>query len=674
MSLFLLFIPAGFLVADALALEGDRGLLARLALWSGLSMALVPLALLWLTLTHITVNVALVRGAFLVTVAVALWRWLVRVDEAMRRRVGESTSQRGDGSTSQRVDGSTTDDISSLPRYLVTSLPRHLNSSPRCLVTYTVVAILFLAAVLRFMPLAGLAVPPWIDSVHHVVVTRLILDRGGVPDSYQPFLPVSPFLYHFGFHALSAALVWLSGTDPTSAVLTVGQALSFLAPLGAYWLATYLTGMCWAGAISALVVGTISLMPTYYINWGRYTHLAGMSLLPAAIVLSVDALEQRTQRRRGILAAAVILAGLALTHYRVLVFALAYLAVYLLVSILAHVHPLTRSRWTKVQREHNINGGLAMGRWSTIGAVATVALLLASPWLLRIGRAAVSQDGIWSGLAVDASYNAFPHDLLLASVGRPLALLAVWGWLLALWRREKRLVAVGLWVPVLFLVANPQIVGLRASPLITNSSVLISLYLPLALLVGYLVAVVVAEIEKRMDEPWRRRYRTVLAALIVLVALWGVRSLWPVMTPETVLADEEDLLALSWIEGNVPVEAKFLINARRWQANIYVGTDGGYWIPALTGRQTTVPPALYVQGSPEYVARINSLAEITAEGPDVDDSAFRRRLAREGVTHVYLGVRGSLLPPQAFLESTHYALAYASGNVWIFEVLSEGEG
>ncbi len=634
-SLFLLFIPSGYLVADVLALEQDRDLLSRLALWAGLSMSLVPLALLWLTMARIPVTALLVRVTLLGISVLVLWRWLVRRRRSERRiRVNELTR----------------------PHYLVTS---------------TVVLILLLSASLRFLPPSELALPSWIDSVHHVVVTRLILERGGVPDSYQPFLPVSPFLYHFGFHALSAVFVWLAGVDPASAVLIVGQTLSFLAPLTVYWLALRLTGMRWAGVISALVVGTVSLMPAHFVNWGRYTHLAGMSLLPAAVVLAMDVLEQDACRRASILAAAVVLAGLTLTHYRVLVFALAYLVVYLFISILGEI---TSQLVDGSTRGHYHLITSSPRHLIALLPCCLIILLLASPWLIRLASATLRSDGIWSGLTVDASYNAFPHDLLLATANRPVAVLAVWGWLLALWRRHNALVAMGLWVPVLFLAANSQIVGLRTSPLITNSSVVISLYLPLSVLVGYLVAEVIAEIEKRIDDRWHRHCRFALATVVILVALWGARSLWPVITPETVLADEEDLLALSWIEENTPAEAKFLISARRWQANIYVGTDGGYWIPALTDRQTTVPPALYVQGSPEYVARINALAEITTEGPDVDESSFRQILAREGVTHVYLGARGSLLPRQALLESNHYALVYASGNVWIFEVLSGDEG
>ncbi len=86
---------------------------------------------------------------------------------------------------------------------------------------------------LRFWAVRDLAYPAWVDSPHHDLIVRLLTLTGVVPDSYDPLMPVSPFSYHFGFHAVAAAFVWLSGIPSPTAILVLGQLLNGLMPLSA---------------------------------------------------------------------------------------------------------------------------------------------------------------------------------------------------------------------------------------------------------------------------------------------------------------------------------------------------------------------------------------------------------------------------------------------------------
>jgi hypothetical protein len=38
---------------------------------------------------------------------------------------------------------------------------------------------------------------------------------------------------------------------------------------------------------------------------------------------------------------------------------------------------------------------------------------------------------------------------------------------------------------------------------------------------------------------------------------------------------------------NVPEDAVFAMNSEMWPPGYSIGTDGGYWIPFLTGQKTT---------------------------------------------------------------------------------------
>src|SRR3954468_9983841 len=65
-----------------------------------------------------------------------------------------------------------------------------------------------LSLAFRLGDIQGLDVPMFGDSLHHTMITDLILRTGRVPSGYQPYVPVDTFSYHFGFHTLSAVLAW----------------------------------------------------------------------------------------------------------------------------------------------------------------------------------------------------------------------------------------------------------------------------------------------------------------------------------------------------------------------------------------------------------------------------------------------------------------------------------
>ena len=142
-----------------------------------------------------------------------------------------------------------------------------------------------------------------------------------------------------------------------------------------------------------------------------------------------------------------------------------------------------------------------------------------------------------------------------------------------------------------------------------------------------------------------------------------------IVNPATVLATRDDVVAMDWIRGQVPSDARFLINVRHWQGGTYVGTDGGYWIPLLTGRDTVLPSAIYTYGYREYAKEINDLAEEIIAIESFDEEGTRQLLSGNGVTHVYIGARGGSITPQMLIDSSYYRRVYSNGAVWIFQVL-----
>jgi len=161
----------------------------------------------------------------------------------------------------------------------------------------------------------------------------------------------------------------------------------------------------------------------------------------------------------------------------------------------------------------------------------------------------------------------------------------------------------------------------------------------------------------------------VIASLVIgSVVLWGAWGMLTIVNPATVLATRDDMAAMEWIRDHIPSDAKFLINVRHWQGGTYVGTDGGYWIPLLTGRATVLPPAVYLYGPAEYVKGINDLAEAAVAVESWDAESMRRLLSDNGVTHVYVGARGGPVTPRMLMNSPYYRPVYSRGPVWIFQI------
>jgi len=525
--------------------------------------------------------------------------------------------------------------------------------------------LLALTLLLRFAQIRGLVLPAWVDSPQHALVTQLVILQGQVPRSYQPLLPTQSFVYHFGFHADVAVLHWLSGLAVPQAVLILGQVLNAAAALTAYLLTLRLTGRKLAATAALAIVGLVSYMPAYYVTWGRYTQLTGLVLLPAALVGALDWLESDRRDYRLLCLAGVLQTGLVLTHARVTVFGACFL-------LACGLYQSASLLWRRDRPK-------ASEFWLRVGMLVLLALVLSGPWLLQVTRGfAASVRASGQAPRGDAAYNALPLGLLLVPRNRGLMVLAAVGVMAGLLRRRRGTILVVAWVGLVALALNPGWLGLANTNLVNNAAAVIALYLPLAVLGGEAVTglwdgwrCVLSAVRKRLRTPrWAGA-----AAQAVLVASIGVallRSAWglvSIVNPVTVLAMAEDVQAMQWIQANTPPEAVFLINARLWQLGIYTGSDGGYWIPQLTGRRALLPVLPYVYGAPDYVQHVSELAKVVSEVKDADDPGLQSVVQQEGVTHVYIGAKGGALTPQMFLCSARFRPVYCTGAVWIFEVV-----
>jgi hypothetical protein len=184
------------------------------------------------------------------------------------------------------------------------------------------------------------------------------------------------------------------------------------------------------------------------------------------------------------------------------------------------------------------------------------------------------------------------------------------------------------------------------------------------------------------------------AALVALGATVACGAGWQgrLIDGSTQLVTRADAAAMAWVRGNTPVEAHFLVNAfPAYGGTVVAGSDAGWWLPLLAGRQTTLPPITYGSErgpTPRYEWEVGLLYQdlrgrrLTDTRPvwlDLTTPEALARLREAGVSHVYSGASAVPKPEAAdridtakLRESPAFRLVYGQGGVEIFEIVYAG--
>ena len=514
----------------------------------------------------------------------------------------------------------------------------------------------------RCVAVVGLEVPLWGDSVHHTMIAQLMIEQGGLFRSWAPYAAMQSFTYHFGFHSQVAVLAWITHIATPRMVVLSGQVDNIAAVCTLYPLALRLGRSRWAGVAALLLAGLLAPMPMMYVNWGRYTQLAGQAILPVGLYLAWELLA--TPKRSWALwgLTVVTLAGMALTHYRIAIFAACFFPAFALVLGI-------RLPW-RVWIERGALLGVGVG-------------LLVLPWVVRVlgGQLLTILMSIFAASTQRGTGNVNVETLNV--IGDPLVFLPalIWyGMLLsvfwAIWRREQGALLVAFWWLLVILIVNPQLLGMPGAGMLTNFALMIAAYIPAALIVGAAAGWLLRGRSQRFVQ----RGATLV---VVALALWGGSlRLADVDQHATAMVTPADLRAIAWIQTNTPPDARFLVNAFFPNAGAVVGSDAGWWLALLAHRPTTLPPLLYIaeQGPrPDYRQWLNQLyATMYAKGVGNPDALALLR--ERGITYVYLGELGGkvgytgtdhILTPELLQRSPAFRPVYHAGQVWIFALQPE---
>ncbi len=607
----------------------------QIAISLGLSMAIIPLAMSWTSFFELswTRNLVLITGVILS--GVTLWT-LFRDSTILRKPV----------------------------------ISWH---------SLALGVIFIFSLMVRLIMVRDLAAPPWVDSVHHGTLTRLIQETGGFPQTYHPYLDIDSANYHSGYHGLLVSFQWLSNQDLEVAMLVFAQVLNALAIFSVYLFTTTILKDRTAGLVAALITGLISPMPAYYTSWGRYTQLAGLLILPVAIAWILRLVEARTHfaiRNRNLaqqspteniqaipfrlyLLASLTAAGLFLTHYRVALF----LGCYLLADFVCSVWPNIRTSANRKYLIHYIQVVLVVGTFSA---------LLILPWLpVTLQTLIVPRIGSTPQDTSIPFFSDFNWSFLTTALGSLALILASLGMLWGLLHRQRFVFVFILWISFLFFLANLNAMELPGGGFLNNLSVEIALFIPISALGGYFTSQIITEWAKILPERILRPYYIALSVAGIVMAFVAARQLLPILNPITFLFRQADRPSLNWIDEHVPRGETILINPFAWGYGLYAGNDGGYWITPLIGRNMLPPPVLYgLDNRKEQIQSTNQISQQIIESGRDPEQLFQL-MQREGIHYVYLGVKGGPISAKALLESPLFEQLYSNEGTYVFQLNSD---
>lgn len=434
----------------------------------------------------------------------------------------------------------------------------------------------------RLWQAKDLVFPNWVDSQHHVLIIRKMIESGGLPSTLEPYLP-GPFYYHFAFHAVTALFSVLSGLAPEQSVLLLGQVMNACVGLSVYALAKAI-GRDWrVGLLAAFFVTFVTKMPGYYLSWGRYTLLTGVLILPVAMA-EIELLRRKTAKLWQTTGLFLLTVGTLLSHY---------LAAFLLgiYFVIVGINWLVGSIRKK------------KADWPALLTLATPAflgLLASTRWYIRVLRYSanfVNKTIHFPSERMTLSQNQLDYlKYILSPVASYLLIgLAVIGLVWACFKSKWRPFA--LWSLILILFTLP--LGFMILSFRSDYYGLI-LFLTITIMSACCLIWFHDFLNNKLG---KNKIITISFLILILACLgWGGYNNEDAVNDSTLLINEADVTALDWIKKHTPETARFFVNTASWGYGLYRGVDGGGWILPYTGRWSLSPTMFYPYGADKNIS------------------------------------------------------------------------
>ncbi len=486
------------------------------------------------------------------------------------------------------------------------------------------------------------------DSMHHTLISMLILKYGQIPSNYDLFAPVSSFTYHFGYHAFVSAISWLSGVPPQIVVIISGAFFVGLCAFVAAVMIETITKNRLMALCAVPLIGLIYIFPSYSLVWGRYTQFLATIILMIMIIAIMVSEETSGFSRKDVPLFVLLTAGLFFSHYRVFIAGCLFLGSYFLVQLVK----------IKEKKEY-------FKTWLLIG-LGTAGVSL--PWIVRIFN-------VRFGSSVNRVLTSDPTYFSLVRLGPLftgefqnifLILLAVVLGLFSIVRKNAIALSIVIGVSTIWFSSLLGKIGSLLDPV----TMMISSYFPIVIL----ILIGIDQVHRMITN---KRAQTLVdlfvVAFVVYAAMVGILRWVNIDFEPEEFVTFEDVQAGKWIEKNTPPDALFVTNTYQFsfQEELVIAMDAGYWLPVIAHRPTLIPPMVYL------IERMNANdiqyrgAIVHSFGGHLGSQEAVEYLLSQGVDYLYIGAKGGIINYSEIETSTYYTLVYSTPSVRVYKILNK---
>ena len=429
-------------------------------------------------------------------------------------------------------------------------------------------AFLGISLFLRLAFVSEAVLPLYSDSAQHYTIIKGLLANHESSNAAAPFKWPTTAYYHLGFHLLAAFITSITNTEIDRTMLILGQMMVAITPLSIFFIVKHATKSNSAGIFAVLLAAVGWYMPAYAANWGKYPALSSLVLIQFVLSLaylvtqSRESLsKQKTWALYAMLALGVLISGFA--HSRSLI-----------VIGIAALSWVIAGWWRKLPTWPRV----------VVFSVLIIGLVLEIIFIQTQGVLHLLLDPYSTKGLLVTSLILFLS--VFAQKAYPLLTFAT-------------LLASSFLVCAIFIPMLPFIPGYFNLTLLDRPFVEMVLYLPLSVLGGLGLAGLQQFLQHRQEIlgnfhfSWSRSAEVLCIGLLLINAL-SQYELYP--SDCCAIAGADDVLAIDWIDKNLPQEARILVSAvdlivlASGTAQGHLSGDAGGWITPLTDRVTVPRP------------------------------------------------------------------------------------
>ena len=548
-----------------------------------------------------------------------------------------------------------------------------------------------MALFIRLLPLLGLYGPPADDPKMHVLLTQLIVENQGFPDTWGMYAPKgyanAPVMYFLMFHGICAYIHFLSTISVVQSVLIITNVYSALITLGIFYLSNHLFNNKKISLFAAFFVALISNNPLRFFGWGGNVGLATyfLSLTTLGVLIKYffynETYEFHFDR---ILVGGFLLGGLISIHPLDTIVIIGCATPFLL-YLLAKQWSFQRSRDVLILFILSFLIGLLslykLFLYPSSPEVQQFIIEQQSPFWKK--KQIIQPEHIWALLSLKPSVITYFLYLVRHWISTRVVFFAIIGVLSLIFTREWNKAGFLLsWITLqtFFIVNGPYGLFFLQFPQWYNflpDRFLLGLALPLSILAGYglfsifklLILFHKTRIQKSSNIHKLNIKTTLLGSIvpliIILILAWtsmGIYYQWNFMIESRELSPitDSDYEAFLWIKENTHTNATFFVTY----------ADAGQWIPVFAQRR--VSPLFINQNEKIYMENEifgDTVIPLMLENPN--DPLALSLLKKQGITHIYIGSKtifGRQQPDPDLFDETNYECIYMKNNAWIFQL------